>query len=477
MTNENSHQNLEAFKSHHPEFAIRFENTVNKIYQDYTIAGDFVFAVVDQNGLAYSYALNQNIIAGDKSELNNDSPLYIASHTKSFLGTLLKIMDEKSILDLDKTIADYIPDLHFNDSINTESISIKKLLNHTHGTFSNGLTWKTAFLGYSGKNSELINDMNSDFLHDPSGRFRYSNVGPIIAAIALENETGKSWKTHLEEQVINPLNLTNTSAHFSDFKEEDILPSYTIGKENKLIKKGFYKEDITMHAAGGIISTINDLSIWLKANINQDTILMSKDAWKELHQSSTNQNRKYFTYQRHGYSLGWDIAEYQNQEILTRFGGLGGISFHISFMPKQKWGVIAFLNDNRANLLPHLMANYAYNILNNEQADSIYNHEKETFEASFTRKNDIEYPQQALTDTSEFETIKGHYHNHKGWPQILIYEKDELYFFKWGILEGVIFKDIDSNSYHCNLGPLIRHFEIMEDSLKTGSLVYLRSNG
>lgn len=41
-----------------------------------------------------------------------------------------------------------------------------------------------------------------------------------------------------------------------------------------------------MHAAGGITSTINDLSKWLSANIREDNILLNKNSWSELHTST-----------------------------------------------------------------------------------------------------------------------------------------------------------------------------------------------
>jgi len=210
------------------------------------------------------------------------------------------------------------------------------------------MTWETAFLGYSGKSEELINDLNTDFPFDPSGKFRYSNVGPIIASMVVENITGKTWKSEMKEYIFTPLKMENTSANVSDYELKDIRPSLTVSKEKGIIEKGFYKDDITMHAAGGIISTINDLSKWLSANIGEDNILLNKNSWSELHTSTTPQDKRYFTYHRTGYSLGWDIAEYQKEKILTRFGNLAGISFHISFMPEKKIGIIAFSNDNRA---------------------------------------------------------------------------------------------------------------------------------
>jgi CubicO group peptidase (beta-lactamase class C family) len=467
--------NQKEFETENPDFATQFETELKKIYKENELFGDFIFAVVDENGLAYSFALNKDILEGRISSLDDNSPIYIASHTKSFMGTLLKILEEKDQLDLNRSLADYLPELNFNDSIDTKSINIRALLNHTHGTFSNSLTWKTAFLGYSGDNAELINDLNTDFLYDPSGRFRYSNVGPILACFVVEKQTGNTWKEQMKEQIFDPLRMKNTSANVTDFDLQAIRPSVTASKDKGIIETGFYKEDVTMHASGGIISTINDLSKWLSANIRQDEKLMNKDAWADLHNSSTVQDREYFTYKRSGYSLGWDVAEYQNEEILTRFGGLAGISFHISFMPEKDIGIIALSTDNRAFALPHLMANYAYNQLNDLNADSIFIGEKQRFNESFSRENDISYPNKAdLLENGDVEKeIVGDYKSTSGWPAISINNEDSLYIFNWGVLSGKIYKT-ENGSFLSRMGVLDRNFEIKNDTLITGSLIYTK---
>ncbi|MFC3415412.1 serine hydrolase domain-containing protein [Algoriphagus hitonicola] len=468
-TNENK------FTNDNLEFSQKFHEKIVDIFKEKELEGDFIFAIVGENGLLYSKAINNKIINGESSFLDNNSPIYVASHTKSFTGTLAKILEEKGKIDLNKSLSNYLPELNFKDSIDVDKIFIKNLLNHTHGTFSTTLTWKTAFLGYSGNNSELIEDFNNDFLYDPSGSFRYSNVGPIITAIAIESATGNSWKDEMKEHIFQPLEMFNTTTKVSDLHYDRIRPSVTVSKEHGVIETGFDKSDILMHASGGVISTVNDLSKWLSANIRQDNILLSQESWKELHTSNVSQDKSYFTYNRKGYSLGWDIAEYQGDTILTRFGGLAGISFHISFIPEKKIGIIAFSSDNRAYILPHLMANYAYNELNENLADSIFQIERINFEKAFDNENALVYPNktQLLTQNETKQHIQGSYLSTSGWPPISINQEADHFIFNWGVLNGKIFKTEDGH-YTSNLGLLNRDFEIKSDTLKTGSLIYIK---
>lgn len=475
---QNSHsdidKNQKEFAKDNPDFTFRFESKIRQLFVDKDLYGDFIFALVDTNGLAYSFSLNKDILNGKSNSLDADTPIYIASHTKSMTGTLMKILEEKGMLNLNDPLSNYLPELHFKDSIDTRSISLRSLLNHTHGTFSTRLTWKTSFLGYSGQNSELINDLNEDFLIDRSRRFRYSNVGPIIAGIVADEVTGKSWKEAMRKYIFEPLDMNRTSAYVSDFDPKGIRPSVTASKGG-IVETGFYKEDVTMNASGGIISTVDDLSKWLRANIIKDPMLLQDSSWPDLHFSTVEQDREYFTYKRTGYSLGWDIASYQNESMLTRFGGLAGISVHISFMPDRHFGIIAFSSDNRASLLPHLMANYAYNLLNSARADSIFESEMKLYNESYEEQNAKIYFKRSdiLERNPANEAISGVYRN-SVWPDISIAPKGGNFTLQWGVLRGDIYK-AGNSGFDSSLGVLNRHFEIRKDTLFTGSLVYIKS--
>ncbi|MEH0152589.1 serine hydrolase [Limibacter armeniacum] len=460
-----------------PELSGKIESLADSIFSEKALFGDFIFAVVNENGLVYSFALNLDIQAGKPTTLNNNSPIYIASHTKSFTGTMMKILEEQNKLSLDSSLAFYIPELVFDNRMDTKNINVKALLNHTHGTFSTRLTWKTAFLGYQGENDELINDFNKDFQLDTSHVFRYSNVGPIVSSMIVDRTCERSWKDVMKREIFDPLEMTNTSAYVTDFAFDQIRPSVLGTTELGIVEEDFYKTDVTMHASGGVISTVNDLSRWLSANIRQDDKLMKKSSWADLHQSTTAQDRRYFTYHRSGYSLGWDIAEYQNKRILTRFGGLAGISFHISFMPEHQIGIIALSTDNRASLLPHLIANYAYNHINNQNADSIFQIEYSKFDEYFEKVNNEQYPKQEglLKKDDSNKLIAGIYQNSLDWPDIKISQEQDHYQFEWGVLNGKVYRK-DEHQYLASLGVLIRNFEVRNDTLLTGSLIYLKKD-
>ena len=433
-----------------PEFTSHFESKIKSLYKEYELQGDFILGIVDEKGLVYSYALNRDLPNGKNSSLNNHTPFYVASHTKAFTGTLLKILEEHGILNLDKSLHDYLPELTLDGKVDTKTVTVRQLLNHTAGFSSTLHSYKTAYLGYSVGSKELVQALNSNISTTPFGKFSYSNTGPNIAGMIVEKVTGNDWKGEMEKRIFEPLNMANTSTHVSYYNAEQILPAVRTTAENTVYRSGFYKTDETMGPAGGVISNLNDLSQWLRFNIKQETsILKDSNSFIELHQTTISQDKKWFTYKRYGYSLGWDIANYQNETILTRFGGYAGTGIHVSFMPSRKIGIIAFFNESGSSKLPHLAANYAYNLIsNNVNAESIFEEEKEIYKNSYEREKS-KAPSMALEirHSDLNDKFIGVYQNSDGWPDITIKREKDSYLLKWGILSGPI---LNSQKLDCH---------------------------
>src|SRR5207247_4645554 len=74
--------------------------------------------------------------------------------------------------------------------------------------------------------------------------------------------------------------------------------------------------------------------------------------------------RSFGPFQRFGWSLGWDMATYEGDTILQRFGDFPGFRSHVSFMPGRRIGVVVLSNDGLAGSpLTDLIATYIYDRL------------------------------------------------------------------------------------------------------------------
>ena len=454
-----------------------FPENIEALYRQNDLKGDLLIAVVDSTGLRYSYTLNKNG-ANESSGLTTSTPFLIASHTKALTGTLAQILESQGRFDINAPIKTYLADNISDKRIATNDITIGQLLNHTAGFTSIQHTFKTAYLGF--ENSQDVNNaLNLDTLVAPPGKFRYSNTGPILAATAMEKATGKSWKTLMHDEIFVPLGMNNTSAFISTYPENTILPTIETDKEGNVSRTGLFKTDNTLHASGGIVSNLADMSKWLQFNLLQSKQLSNKeDFFAQLHQATAEQDKRYFTYDRNGYSLAWDIADYHGKKLLTRFGGYAGVSFHASFMPEEQVAVVSFYNEERAFLLPHVAANLIYNLITSpENAQNRYAIELDSFNKTLQREM-----QHALDSSLRVNKLDdaylGRYTAAQGWPEIKIFTKDNQIWLRWGEQQGPLYQNAKDNLFIAALGPISREISLAivdgKAHLTNGSINYVK---
>jgi hypothetical protein len=120
-----------------------------------------------------------------------------------------------------------------------------------------------------------------------------------------------------------------------------------------------------MQAAGGHVSTVSDLARYLVAHINGGRLegrqVLPEVAINSTHRQQAEQNRDFGSFHRFGWGLGWDMATYEGDTVLQRFGGFQGFFSHVSFMPDRKVGVVVLGNGGTASgIVADIVATYAY---------------------------------------------------------------------------------------------------------------------
>lgn len=446
--------------------------TLKETVDTHSLRGAHFVALVDENGLVFFDSYSK-----DGTSLDENTQFLVASHTKAMTSTLFAILADSNEIDLNKPLSRYSSQIVTNKKVDVEHLTIKQLLTHSSGFTSIQHTFETAFLGYKDNNG-LIAALNNQTLVAPDKSFRYSNTGPIVSAMIAEAELGESWSDLMATRLFQPLGLKNTTTRISQAK--NILPAITSSKNTEPFYYEHHKTDLTMHAAGGVISTANDMATWLKHNINQDFEKLSKgNIFTGLHNAQVKQDRNYFTYQRDAYTLGWDMATYNGERLLTRFGNYGGYSIHVSFMPEHKLGVITFTNLDAAYVLPHVIANYSYNtMLKKHNTQTMLQQELPRLSASIQKTFEQAPDVKQIVAAKDFSSEQfGVYVNEKDWPAMTLYTQAQQVKVKWGVLSGFLLKNADE--YHAHFGVLDRPlvFSVNENNqpqITNGSLVYLQ---
>ena len=209
--------------------------------------------------------------AKSKRSWEKNSPVYIASMTKSITSTLVAVLVGEGKLAFDDPISKYIPEygrLKMRKSgAEVRSPTIAECLSHTSG-FPGGT------MGRLTNDSSIRNSDQADvttvlakqgLAAKPGIKYAYTFRGYAAVARVVEIVTGKRFPEVLDEKLLKPLGMSDTTfepklelvkrhpryaKHIADWDDEKIS-AYL--EKRKRESKGF------VNAAGALISTPDDL--------------------------------------------------------------------------------------------------------------------------------------------------------------------------------------------------------------------------
>lgn len=311
------------------------------------LAPGMAVAVVTGDELAYARGFGFADVEA-RRPVTPETLFYIASTTKAITALAAALLDHGGVLELDAPLSRYIPELQLKPPLSADSITIRDLLTQTHGIRSGGpVVFRTAFTGQFTENQLL------EFLqtYEPaeSGRaFRYGNLGYNLAGIAIERATGEGWKEVVRTQVLEPLGMSSTTAYMSQADNARLAMPYFPTPEG-FRRIPLTKADANMHAAGGHVTSVVDLSRLLEAMLNEgrmgDRAVLPPEVIADVQRPQVVQDREFGPFHRHAWGLGWDIGTFEEDTLLHRFGSYAGYRPHVSFMPVHKIGIAVLVND------------------------------------------------------------------------------------------------------------------------------------
>lgn len=305
----------------------------------------YSLAIASGDDLLYSRLKGPRIL-GQESSLEMESPLYIASVTKSFVGLLAARLDAEGVLSLDATLKGLWPELRLPEPIDAASITMRDLLTHNFGFENDPLVVRTAYVGGTGLADYQAILEGSSVPIEPG--FSYDNLGYLIYAAVLEKKTGRSWQDWLSTDIFEPLGLESASTKPSEIPTDKIA----LGNHyDPNAKAGWTpaeaKADDLMHPAGGLFVSTNDAVRWLQANVKRklfaDTIYeVAQAAYVEREKP-----KKYADMTCTGYALGWQTCDYAGHRVLYHGGTYDGMMIFMLYLPDDDL-VVSSINGARA---------------------------------------------------------------------------------------------------------------------------------
>jgi CubicO group peptidase (beta-lactamase class C family) len=249
----------------------------------------------------------------------------VGSVTKQFTAVCILMLYEQGKLDLQDEITRFLPDYPTGG----RKITIEHLLTHTSGIKS--YTSLAEWLPLWRKDlamDELINvfkDQPFDF--EPGEKFLYNNSGYVLLGAIIEKISGMSYAEFIQKNIFGPLGM----AHSQYDQTEAIIPGrvagYSAGKDGPV--NTAYLSMTHPHAAGALISSVDDLALW-DAALLANKLLKPETLEKAYQPFTTNDGEST------GYGFGWAISSHEGLRFIEHGGGINGFTCGSVRVPSEK---------------------------------------------------------------------------------------------------------------------------------------------
>jgi CubicO group peptidase (beta-lactamase class C family) len=214
---------------------------------------DGVVVYIDQAGQAPGYYASGWHNRENKIAAKPNALFKIASIGKLYNVVTVTKLVSTGRLSLDKTIADYLPEL-VGRIENAEKITLRLMIQHRSGipNYTDAPRfWEAPVKSYE-DNLSLILDMPANF--EPGDDYEYCNTNYLLLNKIMDNVLGYGNFQFLKEEILNPLNLNNTYSSLRDVNLTDVMSGYHVG----------YPHDLKMDELG-MLATAEDVGTFLRA--------------------------------------------------------------------------------------------------------------------------------------------------------------------------------------------------------------------
>ncbi len=293
-----------------------------------------------QIALAQGYGIS-NVATG--SHVQADTRFDIGSVTKTFtaLGVLLLYQESQGTshpLNLDAPIGQY---LHDNKSFRLppkwSQVTTRELLAMTSGIRDVGSArpWQ----------AQLASIAKDPLLYAPGTESMYSNTNYDLLGELIEQWTGETYSTFLENQILEPLGMSETQ----ELGRSPTVPNQAVGYDaprNGRWPRAEVQNGPAMYAAAGMVSTAQDMATYMTALLSERILNPATYALMWTSTPTPEYGVKPASTAERG--LGWDTVKHKSDgsEVVTKGGQVPGYTSELILDPTTDSGVFVSFNAN-----------------------------------------------------------------------------------------------------------------------------------
>lgn len=337
--------------------------------------GDYVDAVREQfnvPGIAVAIVKDGKVVLergyglreqGKPEPVSARTLFAIASNTKAFTAAALSVLADEGKLDMGDRVVEHLPWFRMADPYISHEMRIRDLLAHRSGLSLGAgdlLYWPTT--DYSTR--EVVERLARVPIKGSfRERYAYDNILYGVAQLVIEEVSGQSFGDFLQQRFFDPLGMDSTRINHLALRpgDTDVAIGHAL-HDFKDLKPVAPLAWANNSGAGGIYSSVHDMSKWIAAQLAGGVygadaegeplrlfseqrqremwsvltpIPVGKPAVPELAEASPNFS---------GYGEGWVLNDYRGRKLVSHTGGWPGMVSRVTLVPDAGLGLVVLTN-------------------------------------------------------------------------------------------------------------------------------------
>lgn len=320
----------------------KFEVMIETTRRDFGIPGMAV-AIIKDGGVIYSKGFGVRKV-GENKPVTPETVFQIGSTSKAFTAALVATLVDEGEVGWKDPVVKHLPNFAMADPWVTQAFQVRDLMAQHSGM----KPYAGDILSLLGYGREYI--VRSTAFIKPVSSFRseFSYVNNLWLTVAelIEVKTGKSWEQNLQERILDPLGMKNTTCSESGWLRAPETATLHIVQDGKVMSLDpdwpFFNWPYVYAPAGGINSTLLDMAKWVRFQLGDGTFegkkILSSQNLEYPHCPQTIMDAT------DSYCMGWIKSDSNPYHLIWHNGETTGCRALVMLMPQVKLGIVILSN-------------------------------------------------------------------------------------------------------------------------------------
>ena len=323
---------------------------------------------------------------GEPDPVDENTVFRLGSVSKGFASVLAGLYVEEGLISWDGPVSQYLEAFRLNDPEQTSRVQIRHLLSHTSGLPRHAYTNLVEDGLYLDRIIPRLEQV--PLIAKEGEQLAYQNAVYSAIEKVLEGQTNVQFNTLLEQRLLEPLAMHNSSTSYDGIMNSEnktsphIYHSRTRGHVPIPLSRKYYNAV----SSGGINASASDMGKWLLLLTGHYPEIISNETLAQLYDPFATLNNRRFSRHWDGvnqshYGMGWRVLDNHGQRIVYHGGYVNGYRSEIAFDPDTGTGICILINSNSG--YPLTVIPDFFNRLKTDSPDVVQSEESgEIFEKS-----------------------------------------------------------------------------------------------